>query len=197
MEDADVEAVARRLVSGGWLPNADELALGQALVLRTARLEEELRPADMPPTEDQEPLWLTQVLVGQSALVQEVTEELLPVWRRRLAGSPMLDLVGAYVEALRPLQGYALRMLGAWSRRPPARPDPGRIARYAVSRGVSPDRAGAELWHTAVRRWEDGQLSAFEDDDVAVCEQRAMLVGAVLSMAVSLDGPGGGAGRHE
>lgn len=192
MEEMDVEAVARCLAVGAWVPSAEECALGQALVLRTARLETELQPADMPPSVSPGSIWLTQVLAGQSALVREVGEELLPVWRRRLSGSPMVALVESYIDSLRPLEAYARRMRKSWTSSPPTMPGPERITRYAYAHRVSAEQAGRELWQTTVQRWEDGQLTSYEDDVVAACEQRAMLVGVALSMAIAHYGDGCG-----
>ena len=119
MDESDIALLARRLAAGEWVPSAEELALGRALVLRSSRLEQELQPAGMPLVLGTDALWLTQVLAGQCALVREVGEELLPVWRERLRGSAMLGLVEAYIEALRPLAPFARRLQDAWERRPP------------------------------------------------------------------------------
>jgi len=185
VEEADIAALAQRLASGNWVPSAEELALGRALVLRSSRLEEELQPTGMPLVLGGDALWLTQVLAGQTALVREVSDELLPVWRGRLRGSAMLSLVEAYIDALRPLAPFARRLREAWERRPPATPDRTRVARYAAARRLSLVAAREQLWRDTVRRWEDHQLSAFEDDEVAQWEQQAMLLGAVLSAATA------------
>lgn len=147
-----VSDIARALTSGAWVPSADEQRLAQGFLARGRRLMEERMPADMPLRDRGEP-WLTQVLVLEARLCDEVESELLPVWRDRLSGSPVLELVDAYRAGGAALVPHGKRLLAAWRTDPPAKPTAGDLAEEASRQGTAD--AAARVYGERVRRWEE------------------------------------------
>ncbi|MFC1402084.1 MULTISPECIES: hypothetical protein [Streptacidiphilus] len=185
MEQDPVSAIERALITLEWVPSPEEASFGAALMLRRDRLEEESVRRGLPLVADLEPLWLTQVLSVQSDLVDELDSQLLPVWRVRLAVSPMLALVLAYMDAARPLLPYAQRLVTAWQEAPPPAPEPAEIRRWAADHGLGAEEAERQLRCNAVLFWEDSQLTQEELAQVARWEFRLMRVSSVLETAVT------------
>jgi hypothetical protein len=189
-DDALME-IRNALSCGAWVPSPEEKAFGSALLFRHGRLQQEPDPADMPAitAEDPQRPWLTQGLSLYTRLAQEVTSELLPLWRRPLADSPMLSLVIAYVDALWPMTPFAARMLTAWTFSPPAPPSWPDVQRTADQYCVSPREAERRLRRAAAVRWEESQLSVEEWDEIGRLNDRAKAVGTLLGAAVAGDSP--------
>lgn len=189
-DDALME-IRNALTQGDWVPSAEEKAFGSALLFRHGRLQQEPDPANMPqitPDDPQRP-WLTQGLSLYTRLAQEVTNELLPLWRGPLAESPMLSLVIAYVDALWPMAPYAARLLTSWTFTPPPPPPWEDVQRMASDLCIPLPEAERRLRRAAAVRWEESQLSFEEWDDLERLNERAKAVGALLGAAVSGDVP--------
>ncbi|MFG2205721.1 hypothetical protein [Streptomyces sp. NPDC048638] len=144
-----------------WVPTQDEIALGEAFRWCHDSLEADPLPAAMPPLSGAGGRWLTQRLVCEERLVREVTQ-ILPSWRKRLSGTPMLHLVETYTSAGRALAPYARRLLTAWESAPPADPPAHLVETEARRLSIDPREADGILRYHAARRWERQQLSERE-----------------------------------
>ncbi|MFC1413354.1 hypothetical protein ACEZCY_30970 [Streptacidiphilus sp. N1-12] len=185
MDRDRLSAIEHALVTLEWAPSHEEAAFGAALLYRRDRLEGAGPPGGLPPSGGPEPLWLTQVLSVQADLVRELDQELLPLWRERLGASPMLVLVDAYVEAVRPLLPVAARLVAAWRDAPATAPTGAEVLRWAADHSVSPEEAAVRLNCEALLLWEDRQLTEQEMTRVACWQHRVVRVGAVLEAAVT------------
>lgn len=169
----EIAAVERALVRGEWVPGQEECALGGALFECRDRLVENPSPADMPSSE--RGLWLTQTLVVQALLVCELTDEVLPRWRERLAGSPMVHLVQAYGDAAQPVLPYAARLLAAWQASPPPAPAADLVAGEAEQ--------DTRFWDA--HHWEEAQLSPAERAEIELALHRCGDIATVIYAAVT------------
>ncbi|MEW2577783.1 hypothetical protein [Streptomyces syringium] len=179
----EIAAVERALVQGEWTPVHEECALGGALFECRDRLVENPSPADMPHSE--RGLWLTQTLVVHALLVRELTDEVLPRWQDRLAGSPMVHLVQAYADAVQPVLPYAARLLAAWQAWPPPAPAADLVAGEAERLCVSAAEAEQDTWFWDVRHWEAAQISAAERSAIELALHRCGDIATVIYAAVT------------
>lgn len=141
-----------------WVPNAPEVAMGEAFFRLAVAAQEDPTSADMPPPRAGRGPWMTQRLAADVRLAREAEEHLLPAWRGRLAGSRMLALVEAFVAAGRELAPHAESLLAAWRTSPPPSPSSELVGRESARLRVSRLDAEATIQRSAVERWEAEQL---------------------------------------
>ncbi|MCY0932459.1 hypothetical protein OTB20_41250 [Streptomyces sp. H27-H1] len=105
-DDDRAHEVEKQLMRRDWVPTDDEKVLG-AEILSGLRL---LR-AEVGTTLDQWgaplPRDTAEALIVEIVMMTRIETELLPAWRQRLEGSPMLALIDVYLDCARVLQPYA------------------------------------------------------------------------------------------
>ncbi|MET9658148.1 hypothetical protein [Streptomyces sp. NPDC006510] len=147
-----LSAIARSLNLTEWEPTPDEVTFGRAFFRRTDELEEP--SLAFPRGPEQGNHLHTEAFDATARKVALVQDELLPAWRERLAGSPMVELAELYVSAAAPLLPHAQRLLTAW--RGVALPSPTAedIARTAARRRISAEQAALLLRFENAAQWE-------------------------------------------
>lgn len=94
------------------------------------------------------------------ARVVAVAQGELSAGRRRLADSPMVELVELYISAAQPLLPHAERMLAAWRDAAPPAPAADEIALEAARLNISAEQAEARLRFGNASRWEQESSAA-------------------------------------
>ncbi|MFF4408535.1 hypothetical protein ACFY1P_21775 [Streptomyces sp. NPDC001407] len=97
MANEELKTIEHALTQGMWAPSEEEIRLASALFVRRKRLEGELREQPSAAQSARERL-LAQTIAECAGMARELTGEVLPLWRDRLSGSPMLRLVEMYAD---------------------------------------------------------------------------------------------------
>ncbi|MEV6426063.1 hypothetical protein [Streptomyces sp. NPDC051662] len=84
-----------------------------------------------------------------------VARELLSVWKDRLPGSPMVELVEQYVIGAEPLLLHTERLVAAWSGVTFPEPTADEIAYEARRLNVPAEEGEANLRYWKAVRWEE------------------------------------------
>ncbi|MFI6283100.1 hypothetical protein [Streptomyces sp. NPDC050988] len=146
--------IARSLNRLHWQPTADEVAFGSAFFERMKEAEEEQRSAFPRGTNWWDRLH-TESFATLARVVAMVQDELLPVWRERLTGSPMVELAELYVSAAEPLLPHAERLVAAWGNAAPPSPTADEIAREAGRLNLSAGLAERRIRFENASHWEE------------------------------------------
>ncbi|MEV4502623.1 hypothetical protein [Streptomyces klenkii] len=98
MANEELKTIEHALTQGMWAPSEEEIRLASALFVRRNRLDAEVleHPSD---AQNRRDLIFVQGIAVCAGMARELTGEVLPLWRDRLSGSPMLRLVEMYADA--------------------------------------------------------------------------------------------------
>ncbi|MEU1307765.1 hypothetical protein ABZ419_02550 [Streptomyces cinnamoneus] len=189
MADDELSMIEHALTQRIWVPTDEESRLAGALFQRRKRLETEVveDPAGLPKPTDGRGLFLTQHVSVCSRLARELTEEVLPLWRDRLSGSPMLRLVERYARACEEARPYSERLLATWRTSPPEEPAAELIAREAQRLRMPLDDAEHNTRYWLAAQWEEEQLTKEETKTVDAALHRVGQIGTLLWAAGSGD----------
>ncbi|MDX3224484.1 hypothetical protein [Streptomyces sp. ME19-01-6] len=146
--------IARSLNRLQWLPTAEETELGNAFFRHLKTIEEEPQP-DFPRGLKQSDRLHTEHLAVLARSVEKVRDELLPAWKYRLDGSPMIELVEHYVRGAQPLLPHAERLLANWRDAILPALTADEIAYEAKRLNISPEEGEANLRYWQAAHWEE------------------------------------------
>ncbi|MFJ9034535.1 hypothetical protein ACIRQP_40065 [Streptomyces sp. NPDC102274] len=146
--------IARSLNRRQWRPTPAEVELGSTFFHRVKELEEEPHP-EFPRGADHWSRLHTENLVVLARTVTMARDELLSVWKDRLPGSPMVELVEQYVSGAEPLLPHAERLVAAWHGVTFPEPIADEIAYEAKRLNVSAEEGEANLRYWKAVRWEE------------------------------------------
>lgn len=169
-----------------WRPSPVELEAGAAFFHLLRRAEQRQRPEFPRGTRVWQQTYTEAVAAGAEG-VWRTREDLLPVWRDRLAASPMRELLEMYAGRGQPLLDHAQRLAAAW--RAACLPEPAADLVEAESRrlGIAADAGLMALRYARACRWEETQLPRALRDELDALFLRLETVRSTVMAAVTGD----------
>jgi hypothetical protein len=178
--------IARSLNRCWWLPTVEEVEFGGAF-FRLRRGVEEDPDSGFPRGLASWNCLRTEVFTALARTVRAVQEDLLPSWRHRLDGSPMVELVDLYVSAGRPILPHAEQLMAAWRDVSLPEPSAEEIAYEARRLNVTPEEGEVNLRFFNAHRWEQATVPRSLWDGLLPVSARLGAIQSTMMAAVTGD----------
>ncbi|AKH83967.1 hypothetical protein AA958_19245 [Streptomyces sp. CNQ-509] len=185
-ETADrLSEIAWSLNRREWQPTDEEIELASAFFEVLVKAQRAV--PDFPRGVDHGDRLYTESFAVLARRVEAVQAELLPAWRHRLDGSPMVELVELYAGAAQPLLPHAERLLTAWASTSFTEPTAREIADEARRLNITATQGEAHLAYLNASAWEEELFPPAILNDLLRIWDRLLAVAATMTAAVTGD----------